>query len=220
MELLKNMHPNRKRTHMNIQIPEPCHEDWAKMNQEEKGKFCGVCSKTVVDFSKFSDVDLVNYFKKVPKQEKICGRFATTQIDKKLEIKGDKYSAFTPVKKFAIAAFFIFGLTLFSCKSVEPEHHIVGEIAQIEQVEDTTLQTTTTTTVTPLPEEGVVGLIAIEPQECEIKMGKVKVVEEERDFIKGDIAIEPERPDTANKIKAPDENLLHTMGGPRINYDK
>lgn len=34
---------------MKIQIPTPCHENWNEMNANEKGKFCKVCNKTVVD---------------------------------------------------------------------------------------------------------------------------------------------------------------------------
>jgi hypothetical protein len=34
-----------------IQIPEPCHADWATMRPEEKGRFCFECSKKVHDLS-------------------------------------------------------------------------------------------------------------------------------------------------------------------------
>ena len=32
-------------------IPEPCHEDWDAMTPEEKGRFCKVCEKSVVDLT-------------------------------------------------------------------------------------------------------------------------------------------------------------------------
>jgi hypothetical protein len=34
-----------------IEIPEPCHADWATMRPEEKGRFCFECRKTVHDLS-------------------------------------------------------------------------------------------------------------------------------------------------------------------------
>jgi hypothetical protein len=34
-----------------IEIPEPCHADWATMRPEEKGRFCFECSKKVHDLS-------------------------------------------------------------------------------------------------------------------------------------------------------------------------
>ena len=47
-----------------LHIPTPCHEDWNKMTQSEKGKFCNACSKQVVDFTLMSDQEVLNYFSK------------------------------------------------------------------------------------------------------------------------------------------------------------
>lgn len=66
-----------------ITIPEPCHENWDQMTSTEKGKFCGVCTKEVVDFSKSSDEELI---KKLGKGENVCGRFNTSQLNRKLTL--------------------------------------------------------------------------------------------------------------------------------------
>lgn len=66
---------------LNISIPEPCHEDWNKMTPTEKGKFCGVCTKEVVNFTSFSDEQLIKYFNK---NKKLCGHFNKDQLNRDL----------------------------------------------------------------------------------------------------------------------------------------
>jgi len=67
-----------------ITIPEPCHENWDQMTPTEKGKFCGVCTKEVIDFSKSSDEELI---KKIGKGKNLCGRFNTSQLNRKLTLE-------------------------------------------------------------------------------------------------------------------------------------
>lgn len=62
---------------MKITIPKPCHENWDNMTPDEKGKFCSVCSKTVHDFTSFSDEELINTF---DFNKNICGRFREDQL--------------------------------------------------------------------------------------------------------------------------------------------
>jgi hypothetical protein len=47
---------------MKITIPKPCHENWENMTPDEKGRFCAVCSKTVRDFSKVPDDEIIGFF--------------------------------------------------------------------------------------------------------------------------------------------------------------
>lgn len=74
-------------------IEEPCHEDWAKMKPEAKGRFCEACSKTVVDFSVMSDFSIVNYMTE-KKDESVCGRFRPEQMEK-------TYSLSVPHRSFS-----------------------------------------------------------------------------------------------------------------------
>src|SRR5687768_17124297 len=69
---------------LNLSIPTPCHENWEQMSQAEKGKFCGACQKTVVDFTEMSDRQLADFFKK-PKSN-VCGRFNNDQLDREIII--------------------------------------------------------------------------------------------------------------------------------------
>lgn len=66
---------------MKLTIPKPCHENWQNMTLDGKERFCSVCSKTVQDFTGFSDDELLNSF---TSDEKICGRFREDQLERNL----------------------------------------------------------------------------------------------------------------------------------------
>lgn len=67
-----------------ICIPEPCHEDWQKMTQTEKGKFCGICTKEVIDFTSKTDEDLV---KILIDSKNTCGKFKKTQLNREVKLE-------------------------------------------------------------------------------------------------------------------------------------
>lgn len=67
-----------------LSIPTPCHENWDKMSPEEKGKFCGSCQKTVMDFTRMSDRQLAEFFKKPV--DNVCGRFYDDQLNRGIDL--------------------------------------------------------------------------------------------------------------------------------------
>jgi len=89
-----------------IRIPEPCHEDWNKMTPTQKGKFCKVCTKEVFDFTKSSDEELV---KKVYKNENLCGRFQSSQINREMKLERKSGISLAP-----LAASFLLPFTLLA----------------------------------------------------------------------------------------------------------
>ena len=95
-----------------ITIPEPCHEDWNKMNATEKGKFCSICTKEVIDFTSNSDEEIVKHF---TNHGNTCGRFLETQLDRKLIVDRKKRNHW-----LSYAASFLLPITLFS-KEVKKE---------------------------------------------------------------------------------------------------
>jgi hypothetical protein len=105
-----------------ISIPKLCHEDWGKMHPNNEGKFCGSCSKTVVDFTKMSKEEIHRYFKQKPK-ESTCGHFYASQLEENIKTKP---SVFKRVNYFATIALGLF-LPLSSCKK-----QITGEPSVIE----------------------------------------------------------------------------------------
>ncbi|HRD37580.1 MAG TPA: hypothetical protein PLC65_03020 [Bacteroidia bacterium] len=47
---------------MKIEINKPCHENWDAMTPNEKGAFCLVCTKDVIDFSKQTLDEIKDFF--------------------------------------------------------------------------------------------------------------------------------------------------------------
>ena len=56
-----------------LKIETPCHEDWTKMSPNKEGRHCGLCDKTVVDFTVMSQEEITNYLTHNSKAQ-ICGR--------------------------------------------------------------------------------------------------------------------------------------------------
>lgn len=72
------------RKHIQLNIPEPCHESWDQMAPVDKGRFCGSCQKQVVDFTTMSDAQLAHFFKK-PSTGSVCGRFMQDQLGRTID---------------------------------------------------------------------------------------------------------------------------------------
>ncbi|MFK8009314.1 MAG: T9SS type A sorting domain-containing protein [Saprospiraceae bacterium] len=78
--------------YLQIQIPTPCSEDFSKMTPVEKGHFCNNCEKVVIDFSKMSDQEIANYYKK--NGGKLCGRFHHSQLNRDIRLTQPKVNSF------------------------------------------------------------------------------------------------------------------------------
>lgn len=89
-----------------ISIPEPCHEDWAKMTATEKGKFCSVCTKEVIDFTTKTDEELV---KILSANKNTCGRVKKSQLNREVKMERKSGQSLAP-----LAASMLLPLTLFS----------------------------------------------------------------------------------------------------------
>ena len=71
------------RQQKNISIPKPCSENWDNMSLADKGRYCAVCSKTVIDFTTMSDGEILDIFKKA-QDTPVCGHFFETQLNRSL----------------------------------------------------------------------------------------------------------------------------------------
>ena len=113
-------------------VPRPCHEDWNAMTLKEKGRFCGVCSKTVVDFTTLDNAKVQEYLVQ-NKGARMCGRFTNEQLSPEFKITVPQsvlYQKRSFHKAFLLALFVVMGTTLFSCKNFN--NQTLGEVAVIE----------------------------------------------------------------------------------------
>jgi hypothetical protein len=60
-----------------IAIPTPCHQSWQQMETTGNGRHCSHCAKTVVDFSKMTNDEILTY---LAGTGEVCGRFSQTQL--------------------------------------------------------------------------------------------------------------------------------------------
>jgi TonB-dependent SusC/RagA subfamily outer membrane receptor len=111
---------------MKITIPKPCHENWEMMTPKEKGRFCSVCSKTVMDFTVASDAEIVEVFS--TSKENICGNFYESQLNRNLQYSYIN-SLFT---KFAVG----FILTTGGFVSVNAQQNKPNDTLKVEEIGD------------------------------------------------------------------------------------
>jgi CarboxypepD_reg-like domain/Secretion system C-terminal sorting domain len=90
--------------HIQLHIPEPCHENWNNMTPVEKGRFCGSCQKQVVDFSRMNDEQLVVFFRK-RSTGSVCGRFMQDQLGRSMAVPGKRIPWVKYFFQFALPAF-------------------------------------------------------------------------------------------------------------------
>ena len=116
-----------------ISVPKPCHEDWSKMTLEKQGRFCELCSKVVIDFTKKSKEEIQQYLHN-NHGKSLCGHFRREQLDAiTIEIPQRTFEQSLPFQKcFLLALLFVMGTTLFSCQNSEGEKQKIEEVILID----------------------------------------------------------------------------------------
>ncbi len=109
-----------------VQIPKPCHENWNQMSPTEKGKFCNVCTKEVVDFTSNSDEEIIRY---LSNHGNLCGRFRSSQLKRKLIANRKKHNHW-----LSYAASLLLPMTLFSQETTSSQQ----KTSKTEQLATTT----------------------------------------------------------------------------------
>ena len=114
----------------NINIPEPCSEDWNAMTPSDKGAFCKKCALDVYDFTNKSG-DEIREVLTVNIGSRVCGHINKTQLD---QLNSDFSSWQMNDKRsfqraWIFTLFVVFGMTLFSCE--EDEEPVVDQFQEI-----------------------------------------------------------------------------------------
>jgi hypothetical protein len=94
------------RTTLNINIPKPCHEDWNQMTPKQKGRHCTSCKKTIFDFTRSTDEQIVKTFLK---EDNVCGRFKSTQLNRELILNRKEKNNYLSYVASTLFAFLSFG---------------------------------------------------------------------------------------------------------------
>jgi CarboxypepD_reg-like domain/Secretion system C-terminal sorting domain len=74
----------KKSTAIQIQIPEPCTQDFSKMHPLPGGRFCDHCERTVVDFREMTDREIARIYQQ--RKGQVCGIFKGHQLDRPLSL--------------------------------------------------------------------------------------------------------------------------------------
>lgn len=61
-----------------INIAEPCSQNWDLMDKRNEGRFCESCQKCVVDFSTYSNSEIIKVLRS--SKSDICGRISNRQL--------------------------------------------------------------------------------------------------------------------------------------------
>lgn len=96
-----------------ISIEKPCTQNWDAMNPNKIGRFCSSCSKSVVDFTGQTDLQVKNYLIEHKGQE-VCGRLTNLQLNR-IVITFDQsllYSTIPFWQKFLMIVLVCFGSDL------------------------------------------------------------------------------------------------------------
>ncbi|NTS40537.1 hypothetical protein HRG84_06435 [Flavisolibacter sp. BT320] len=115
-----------------LAVAEPCHERWEDLTPEAKGRFCGACKKTVVDFSLMTDRELAAYFSR--NKGSLCGRFHSDQLDRQIVFPPKQFPWLRPFVPVALSAM---TLLLEACT---PQNEIKGEVAVTENIVSNTIE--------------------------------------------------------------------------------
>jgi len=106
-----------------LSIPQPCHEDWNRMTQDEKGRFCNACQKHVMDFTNMTDGELAAFFTKP--SNSLCGRLQYSQLERDMFIPRKRVPWIEYFFKFSLPAF------LLSQKAIAQNKAVKGEVIEV-----------------------------------------------------------------------------------------
>ncbi|MCX8019395.1 MAG: hypothetical protein N2747_02740 [Chitinophagaceae bacterium] len=104
---------------IHLTVPNPCYENWDGMSPVPEGRFCNRCQRVVIDFTRMTDHELLEYFKTRQKQN-LCGRFHSSQLMPQTSVAGSFLRRLKYGFALALSSFFLLLKSTF-VKSQNPE---------------------------------------------------------------------------------------------------
>ena len=106
------------KTTLKIELSNPCNEAWEEMHVTAPyRRHCASCTKEVIDFSKMSDAQLVDFFSK--NTGPICGRFRESQLTRELSVVHHHRSSWRKAPAVA-AVLSLLGGSIYAQQSAPP----------------------------------------------------------------------------------------------------
>ncbi|WP_341902969.1 hypothetical protein [Fluviicola taffensis] len=101
-----------------LSIENPCSQDWNSMTENEQGRFCERCAKSVIDYTGLSDKELIHAISS--SSNPICGRLKPQQLNRL--IGDEKMISVNSPYKF-LTGLFILGASksAFSADEYQPK---------------------------------------------------------------------------------------------------
>ena len=190
-----------------VSVNNPCSQKWDSMNPHGEGRFCESCNKTVVDFTKMKNEEILSYLKNQP--GKTCGYFLPHQV----EVKRPKHHQFllnwyentqngikTRFLRNVSLAFIALCMTLVGCNSPKTTGEIEMPSDSLENEVPLNYDTSRTA-----KETNIIG------DTTAVYNNKSTKVEKVETNILGDIALDPIVKDSVN-IVYPDSSETKKEG--------
>jgi len=88
-----------------LSVPNRCSEKWDHLAPTDKGGYCSTCEKMVIDFTKMTDDEIVNFFKR--NSAHVCGRFQPQQLKAYTQMKLNVKPGFPLLKAAVVSALLV-----------------------------------------------------------------------------------------------------------------
>ncbi len=110
-----------------LKLDNPCNEKWENMKPNERGSYCDLCSKNVIDFTELNQIEISKIMKK--SGDKICARLTHSQLNAPLLNLENNFELSFPKSKVAAGIILATSLTLGQTLQAE-NHNLKTEFVQ------------------------------------------------------------------------------------------
>ena len=121
-----------------LKLDNPCNEKWENMKPNERGSYCDLCSKNVIDFTKLNEIEISDIIKK--SGNRICARLTHSQLNSPLLNLENNFDLNFPKSKIAagliLATSLTFGQTLHAKSPIVKTEFVQNSDSKLETKEE------------------------------------------------------------------------------------